>query len=154
MSNEIFMKANELMHGDYVRRKKNKEIVRVFEIDGERDVINNEADGYDSERHIRIDEIEPIPLTPEILGKNGFKIDEKETSCRQYIYACDLQEIPQTVLRMSFYGEGVSAKTLFKCWTKSKSCYGENSLHICNLQYFHELQHALRLCGIDKELTI
>jgi len=103
---------------------------------------------------VSLDEIEPIPLTPEILEKNGFKIDKNETYCKMYFFACNLGKIPQTVVEFYFYGEGVLADTLFKCWTKPESCDGENSIHICDLKYVHHFQHALRLCGIEKEIEL
>lgn len=103
---------------------------------------------------VPIEKLKPIPLTPEILEKNGFKIDKNEAYCKRYIFACNLNKIPQTVVEFSFYGEGVSADTLFKCWTKPESCDGENSIHICDLKSVHQLQHALRLCGISKEIVL
>lgn len=74
------MKCLDLQIGDYVRLKRTKEIVWVFEIDGDRNVINNEPDGYCSEKNIAVDDVEPIPLTPEILEKNGFYYDEDRKS--------------------------------------------------------------------------
>ena len=31
---------------------------------------------------------------------------------------------------------------------------GVNKVHNCTIQHLHELQHAMRLCGIKKELTL
>ena len=156
------MKAKDLMIGDWVREKGSKlpplrytgEIFHFKPIEGEPYIrlrcMWNKTDGLDiSETYI-----EPIPLTPEILEKNGFKIDKNETYCKRYFFACNLDKVPQTVVEFSFYGEGVSADTLFKCWTKPESCDGENSIHICDLKSVHELQHALRLCGIEHEITL
>lgn len=66
------MKCSELQVGDYVRFKRTKEVVWVFEIDGDRNVINNEPDGYCSEKNIAVDDVEPITLTLEILERIGF----------------------------------------------------------------------------------
>lgn len=139
------MKVNELMIGDWV--------------------YNNVADitfqvypQFFSQWRNRPEQfevtIQPIPLTPEILEKNGFKINKNETYWKRYFFACNLGKVPQTVVEFSFYGEGFSANTLFKCWTKPESCDGENSIHVCDLKSVHELQHALRLCGIEKEIKL
>lgn len=31
---------------------------------------------------------------------------------------------------------------------------GVNNLHSCDIEYVHQLQHALRLCGIEKEIVV
>ena len=73
------MKANELMIGDWVWYNNQPHQIRQLGIFGE----NRDGDDYPAvcvgkpngvglilERN----EIEPIPLTPEILEKNGFRI--------------------------------------------------------------------------------
>ena len=68
--------------------------------------------------------LDPIPLTPDIFEKNGFKDIDKEEHCEGYdIYWTN--------------GDGYSINV--------------QDLH---LHYVHELQHALRLCGIDKEIVL
>ena len=143
------MNTNELMIGDWV-------FVHKPTCKGHRVDYINEMDeeiGADGEIY-NVCDIEPIPLTPEILEKNGFKIDKNETYCKRYFFACNLGKVPQTVVEFFFFGEGVSADTLFKCWTKPESCDGENNIHICDLKSVHQLQHALRLCGIEKEIEL
>lgn len=126
------MKAEELMIGDYVRLKKNKETVYIFEIDGDRDVINNEADGYCSERNIRIGDIEPIPLTAEVLEKNGFR-----RLGEQYdIWTLMTLSLNCKNGMFGYYEQGNPYNPTF------------------NVKYVHELQHALRLFKIDKEIEL
>ena len=67
------MEAKELMIGDWGLYK--DEPIMVWEIDEYYDRINTEPDGYNSIRCIEISDIKPIPLTDEILGKNGFVKD-------------------------------------------------------------------------------
>ena len=98
-------------------------------------------------------DVKPIPITPEIIEKNGFKIDSRATHWKKYVFVEDVRRIPQTVIQFSFY-EDMSADTLFKCWTKPESCDGENNIHICDLKYVHELQHAIGLCGIKKDIVL
>lgn len=80
---------------------------------------------------------EPIPLTPEILEKNGFKKDFElkgcywRPDCRKY---CIVKEIETWYFAFRHMGGG----------------------HICisECNYVHQLQHALRLCGINKEIVV
>lgn len=90
-------------------------------------------------------EFEPIPLTPEILEKNGWNLDP--------VLQC------YTSTPLWLYGEG-SINLLLQFPTKQSA----GSLKIIDNQkirnlsdftwkdrlYIHELQHALRLCGFNK----
>lgn len=158
------MKTKDLMLGDWVNyigayKDDSGKIIKLWESPVPIKVIfiTPDAVQYEDEEgcYECLDyELHPIPLTTEILEKNGFKIDKNETYCKRYFFACNLGKTPQTVVEFSFYGEGVSADTLFKCWTKPESCDGENSIHICDLKFVHQLQQALRLCGIEHEITL
>ena len=88
-------------------------------------------------RIVRLDEAddlckyEPIALTTEVLEKNGFKYNDSPIVLGWEQY------------RLTLYrgGDGF----LINC--------GQNVALIIN--YVHELQHALRLCGInDKEIVL
>lgn len=80
-----------------------------------------------------ISNFEPIPLTPEILEKNGLANDP---------YGCYFKEDEYMALEISVEREGIY-------WTINYNEYG-----ILKLKYVHQLQHALRLCGIDKEIEL
>lgn len=136
------MEINELMIGDYVRLKKNKESVWIFEIDGERNVINNEPDGYCSERNIHVSDIEPIPLTEEILEKNEFK--KNKISNYETLYLIDKNN--EFLYVRCFGGTGFGIGNSFD---------EEGELQeFAIIYYVHELQHALRMCNIDKEIKL
>lgn len=77
--------------------------------------------------------LEPIPLTPEILKKNGLANDP---------YGCHFKEDEYMELEISAEEEGIY-------WTINYNEYG-----ILKLKYVHQLQHALRLCGIKKEIEL
>ena len=85
-----------------------------------------------------IDEIEPIPLTPEILEKNGWVKDgyfyrHKELG---YMQLGELFEHASLVFTTKC-GFSYSIRTSPRC-----------------MKYVHQLQHALRLCGIEKEIEL
>ena len=90
-------------------------------------------------------EIEPVPLTPEILEKNGFKKNEYGDFYLDIVagyVGITVEEIP------------LSNKLFFEI---EYACLGETyHPHTINVQlnYVHELQHALLLCGIDKEIIL
>ena len=93
--------------------------------DGDLDVI-----GF---KELSYDEIEPIPITPEILEKNGFK------------YMTDL-----------WYTQTKEMKPIQIVFKKtSVITLSINCTPVpINLKYVHQLQHALRLYGIEKEIVL
>lgn len=77
--------------------------------------------------------VEPIPLTEEILEKNGFNDNESESM----IYEDDM-------FLVSFYRKK-------RLYLRVKSTYvGALSLHK-HKWYVHEVQHALRICGFNEK---
>lgn len=111
------MKANELMIGDWVLDTRTGTPLRVNPFMAE----------------LEVPEWQPIPLTPEILEKNGLANDP---------YGCHFEEDEYMALEISVEEEGIY-------WTINYNEYG-----ILKLKYVHELQHALRLCGINKEIEL
>jgi hypothetical protein len=79
-------------------------------------------------------EIEPIPLTPEILKKNGFEYYHKNFASTDYDspFKLEMVEWPDE--------NGNGGLWLIKGLLK--------------IRFVHELQDALRLCGIDKEIVL
>ena len=80
-----------------------------------------------------IEEIEPIPLTKDILEKNGVE----DFDCFFHFPEDDC-----LWLELNWEEDGLK-------WTVN--C---NEYDILPLDYVHELQYALRLCGIDKEIVL
>ena len=126
------MKENELMVGDWV-------FVHEPECKGHQvDLIDlaNEQVGCDGEIY-GFDDIRPIPLTPEILEKNGF-------------------------VKQGFPGWEIYTENFLILWRNDfpdvleirnfNAAYG--SFHRSHISYVHDLQHALKLCGIDKEISL
>lgn len=111
------MKVNELMLGDWVLDTRTNIPLRVNPFMAE----------------MEVPEWKPIPLTPDILKKNGLANDP---------YGCHFEEDEYMELEISVEEEGIY-------WTINYNEYG-----ILKLKYVHQLQHALKLCGIDKEIII
>lgn len=123
------MKASDICVGDWVY------VVRGYDkhhtIEKIKGVIADEDEPYpvtiSTGETVSLNDIKPIPLTSDILVKNGFKHsmphnDWTNSDCNFYLYE------------------------------------GGNGYRISNtdikLDYVHQLQHVLRLCGVEKELTI
>lgn len=142
------MKPTQLQVGDYVRLRRTKEIVWVFEIDDDRNVINNEPDGYCSEKNIDIDDVEPIPLTPEILEKFGFNKIPQQGCSNPYYWMMEKYEDETegllyriTAYKTPFRGMYVSIDNYADC---------EPIKFSKQIEHFHGLQHALRLCSLNE----
>ena len=140
------MKANKIMLGDWVNYRpgwideetgepvfdsKKGFPVKIDFIGGE-DGGAQYSDEYGSYEMADF-EMSPIPLTPEILEKNGFK---KEGPAPQGVQVWAVR-----------YDE--KRFRIFE-WVASESFV----LHDINIRSVHELQHALRLCGIEKEIVL
>ena len=125
------MKAEDLMIGDWLKHY-NGTPMQVTKITTEHFAC---ADNRDMNCWEYNNKYEPILLTPEILEKNGFEgIKEgKFPSLRNYYndIIFQLEEIKE---------EG-----------NCKILYIFKNIPIL---YVHELQHALRLCKIDKEIVV
>ena len=84
------------------------------------------------------EEFYPIPLTSEILEKNGFKWNTYHTS----------QDLVCGTIHLGygFYKGCISASD----WDEN----GNVQIVSLKCEYVHELQHILRLCEINKEIIL
>lgn len=131
------MKATELMIGDWVML--DNEPLQVSDILSYSICANNTFGYY------RTDDLEPILLTGEILKSNGFElISNSDRATKAFI---DLYDV---------WG----CKTMFQSFTLFYNRYSKDyRLHafrdnISNIVYVHELQHAMRVCGVRKEIVL
>lgn len=131
------MKAKELMVGDYVMFDDSPCIIEEISAKGWihiLDAVNKTRVALTSDYILGI--IEPIPLTPEILEKNGLeKIDEDV-----YKIAGDL-----FVLTYDF---------LYSLCNSFDIGYGNEYNLVTTIKYVHQLQHALRLLEIEQEIIL
>lgn len=106
---------------------------------------------FERELFAALEDIQPIPLTPEILEKNGIVFDY---TIKLYDDYGNLYEIKGYALHgTTKWGDDYLLQyDEDKGLHISTEIYGEITLH--NINFIHQLQHALRLCGIEKEIEI
>ena len=126
------MKATELQIGDWVGRVFDDK--RIIEDYRQVDWIRTGEIGMRYCKVWSIGCIEPIPLTPEILKKNGFVFD-----CGFWTIANPRYN---NVRMVTYYSIGDDVADVFL----GHWAFDENYA----IDYVHELQHALRLCGLDE----
>lgn len=133
------MKAKELMLFDLIRRKKDGKSMTVVELRYAETIAAITPDDvyYGDMEDYHESEIEPIPLTSEILEKNGFKKEGSWFIIEDDYYDISIKEITDSIWRVKYCNTEFSA---FDC--------------VLHIAFVHELQHALKLCGIDKEIVI
>ena len=122
------MKAKDLMVGDRVFLFDDKPV--KVDCIGNVEVYLSDENGIDW--RVTYEHIKPIPLTPEILENCDFK--------KEYGAAWNLFRLTST-----------------KWFVLYKKEFGY-TLHIgeseVTLKYLHELQHCLKLCGINLEIKL
>ena len=79
-----------------------------------------------------VKDIVPIPLTPSILEKNGYKQIVNHSYIYQHIEN-DCYEIWKNVKNWTMYWRGVN---------------------LCSFKYLHELQHILLFLGLNSEMEM
>lgn len=122
------MKVEDLMVGDWVFIKDYPMTAQPMQVKNEHFVRS-------------LVTFEPIPLTPELLKKNDILYekqsfyyvieDDKDLECTYYI-----QQILQ--------GD----------WVIGVDIGAYDCSVFARIKYIHELQHALKLCRIDKEIVV
>lgn len=132
------MKATELMIGDWVFVK-NKPVQVVG-------LTTDSVETTDKEGFYFEDYFQPILLTPEILEKNGF--EKKEDDEGQELYSLLLGE--WAITYMSIYGCPYLTIEDVLDYDRAHSVLNLKD----SIYHVHELQHALKLCGIDKDIVL
>ena len=118
------MKANELMIGDWVSDEYGYLMQVIF-------VGNGYASFEDDEGNLcqlddKCNQPEPIPLTYEILKKNGWKDAE---------FWCEYQE---------------GNNSIQACLPDMRGRINGIEIEHFKCEYVHQYQHLLRLCGLDE----
>lgn len=88
----------------------------------------------------------PIPITPEIFEENGIKLlevgDNGVATPAKYRNRFEKWEIH------------TQWKDTYLWYDRQAKYWHLHDMGAARLYYVHELQHALKLCGIDKEITL
>jgi len=135
------MEATELMAGNYLSY--NGQIIKV-------ENITNKKVGYhikDNEcrmHYARLHECKPIPLEKVHLTKNGFKAREETYGIEFYYY-------DRYVIKVSFYKGFPEDDVPPVIFLIIKFAEKDMAMPI---EYVHELQQAMRLYGIEKEIIL
>ena len=126
------MKAKDLMIGDWVYDTilKGNTKVEMLSLSGIR--------GEFHEKVWNENTFEPIPLTPEILDKNGWECFDTYHKYSHYRHP----KAPFGILRRKEGGYTIEFRD------------ESGGLVFLFILYVHQLQHALRLCGIEKEIEL
>lgn len=164
------MNIKELQIGDYFRVAKDNlciskgTVVEIRGIDADNSFEEKNLKGcascrpldkYQFNGGIWVEHLEPIPLSAELLEKNGWrKINKNENSHVDGAYSWgDMGKRNFTDVTITFYKDlSGGVKILTKIETDCSHEIGINTVHNCDIEYVHQFQHAMRLCGIEKEI--
>lgn len=153
------LRISDLTVGDWVKVGGEPARVLLLGIAG-----RNKAKGLSGQIYgfLTTTEIEPIPITPEILKKNEvyvrwlcveadpigalYKGDETyHTKCEKFYKCSDF--VIHSTLRGEKFGRWQFATNDERRGFKGRTV-------LANINYVHELQQALRLAGINKEIVM
>lgn len=129
------MKATELMIGDLVNSDFG--IIQIKEIF---DDCVRDSRGNDYE----FDCIKPISITGEMLKSNGFELISDSDRAKALVDIYDLWECK------------IISETIYVHYYKERKDYSLHSIYciINHINYVHELQNAMRVCGVEKEIEV
>lgn len=131
------LKATDLMVGDWVMLNDKPYQVKGLHNDDTATFIGCRSAYY-------LVDAEPIPITPEILEKNGF---EKAEDIQLYYYCLGIDD------RVSIHDYAYDINSS-NTWHVHIDSEDYSTIANCELTYVHQLQHILRLCEIDKEIKV
>jgi hypothetical protein len=126
------MRATEIMISDYLYYK--GQIIKI-------ESITKKKVGYHTKvneccmHYARLCDCKPIPLTPEILEKNGWRSMKNGSG--------------DFILTKPMAGNSATITKTINGYEISHGAFNGLGIH-----YVNQLQHALRLCGIEKEIEL
>ena len=125
-------KVTDLMVGDWIRNNYTNDNYKLWPS------FFSQATDFGKRKDATLEDIncEPVPLTDEILNVNGFNRKGG----------------------VSYWHEGGRDASIIY-WSKEKTeliigCPSDDYFVKMPVRYVHELQHAFRLAGIDKEIKL
>ena len=132
------LKISDLSVGDWVYYKEGNTPYSIRSIyrTGIQDCVVLNDDKYSEGVIAFVDRLTPIPITAEILVKNGFV----RSTSQFIVYHTDKVWI--------------SYDKPSETWSVTMYINDNTSNLHANILHIHELQHALRLAGVDKEINL
>ena len=128
------LKISDLSVGDWVLNRQGVP-TKVQVIVSEGNMRCGEDAKPEHSVHIWVSDVEPIPLTPEILEKNGLCVVEEDADFSEYeLFGSENFSIFHLKGTLHYRLETPQASLV--CWN------------------VHQLQHALRLAGVEKEIEL
>lgn len=144
------LKISDLSVGDWVRyRDREWEVCSIYQFTEEVGLFRKDSQICES-----IEDIESIPITAEILEKNGFTRSSGEFPIYEYTTLLGKMLRKTTVSLNHPYSyivcriEDTSKELREYDRITVNSSVERTPIHI------HDLQHALRLAGVDKEINL
>lgn len=159
------MKAEELMVDDWVLAEgKPVQVTNISVLGGDVIRVINPFMSYDiayasniialSNGAKDINKIEPIPLTEEILKKNGFKNDviaQKAIIAEGASNFSIILVSEDNRITLNNIDEYLNS---FNKWHVHIDTEDMRTMCTSEITYVHELQHLLKLCKIEKEIVL
>ena len=136
------MRATEIMISDYLSYE--GQIIKVASITKKKVGYHIKDNEYRM-HYARLCECKPVFITPEILEKLGFS-SEGSTACvhaKCYTLSADKYKLTLTIADYGKY-----KRLLLNVDSVDAECFNIK----CN--YLHQLQHALKLCGISIKIEL
>lgn len=130
------MRVTEIMVGDWLwyQGQFNAFPLKVEQVTKRK--VGYHADPHENRMYyLRLHEVQPIPITPEILERNGF-------------------EKVQNLLVLQ-WENGVYLSMIFVEYNPENYCLFINDMMFPKpIRFLHELHHILMDCDIEKEITL
>lgn len=145
------MDSRKLMIGDWVRMKECPNFKFKMEDVSGSPLFNRYADNGQTCVPYSYGEIEPIPLNEEIIEAQGFMKISQPNCYFPFHWAFyqtnaeDEEAFDYTIKAFNSLSRGMRIEI--------RNCINDACLS-CQCEFVHELQHALRVCEIDKETTL
>ncbi len=138
------LKISDLSVGDWVKASGVAKRVHSIEYQNGAYFVNFSDPDTNSEDYIHAPFIEPIPITAEILEKNGWRVIAKEVLGDDYEYHGEerVWDDENCSIEICEAKQGV----FWDSWS--------NEYYMWRLEYVHQLQHLIRLAGVDKEINL
>ena len=150
------MNAKDLMIGDWIHRcytcsDTGREVVIDFQLTEIRNLAKSLYVCSEKGVVCKVEDAEPIPLTAEILEKNGWELISNTPYKLEYFWSTGaIEEYADIHI---YVGKDHSNVWRWDFPILNIHLY-RGDMELTKFCYVHELQHALRLCGIEKEIEL